>query len=178
MPKQQRPEEPKIDSDLTETESQEIEQSGGGAYLAIQMPLIRLIEEYLLDNSKNNKRMTIKNFCDESGILIGVMTAILNGNRWVAKCNRTTVEKLAKTLGISVLQIYILSGFIKTEDVIFNADIDETVNAIYRKMVKDKSTSFKAPSEEVWNSWPTSAKLTVCMLYEALIAKFLFRYGA
>jgi hypothetical protein len=69
------------------------------------------------------------------------MAAIINGNRWGAKCSRETVEKLAITLKIPVLKVHVLSGFITTEDVVHKTHIDETVAAIDRQMVKDKRMS-------------------------------------
>ena len=151
--------------------------SHGGSFFSIQTPLISTIEDYLLAHPVNSKKMTIKTFCEKSGIGMGVMTAILNGNRWVARCSRDTVEKLAAALGTSVLQIYLLSGFLKTEDIVFSEGIDETLEAIYRKMRRDKTVNFRIPLQAEWDSWPMSAKLTVCMFYESLIEKVLLHYA-
>lgn len=151
-------------------------EKGGGAFFSLQKPLIHLIEEYLLTHPIGGKRMTLKAFCEMSGMTVANMTAIVNGNRWVAKCNRDTIEKLAAALEIPVLQVYIMSGFIQTQDVVYSANIDETVEAIYRKMVRDKRMTYRAPTEEVWNTWPMSAKLSLCMMYESLIDKVLLRY--
>jgi hypothetical protein len=156
----------------------EDEPTSGGAFFSIQKPLIHLIEEYLLTHPVAGKRMTLKAFCELSGMTVANMTAIINGNRWVAKCNRETIEKLAATLEIPVLQIYIMSGFITTEDVAYSSNINETVNAIYRMMVKDKNMAHRAPTEAVWNTWPMSAKLSVCMMYEAMLGKILLRYAS
>lgn len=154
------------------------EGGGGGAFFAIQKPLIALIEEYLLDHPVAGKRMTLKTFCEMSGVTVANMTAIINGNRWVAKCSRETIEKLAAALQIPVLQVYILSGFITTKDVVFSVNIEETVNGIYRRMVKDTRMNHRAPTQDVWDTWPMSAKLSMCMMYEALVDKVLLRYAS
>ena len=154
------------------------DEGSGGAFFSIQKPLIALIEEYLLTHPVAGKRMTLKAFCEMSGVTVANMTAIINGNRGVAKCSRETIEKLAAALEIPVLQIYILSGFITTGDVVFNVNIEETVEAIYRKMVKDKRMSYRAPIQDVWDTWPMSAKLSMCMMYEALVDKVLLRYAS
>lgn len=153
------------------------EKTHGGAFFAIQQPLIHLIEEYLLTHLVSGKKMTLKTFCERSGMTVANMTGIVNGNRWVAKCSRETIEKLASVLEIPILQLYVLSGFITTADVIYSTNIDETVSAIFRKMSKDKRMSFRVPSEDVWNTWPMSAKLSLCMMYEQMIEKVLFRYA-
>lgn len=153
------------------------DQSSGGAFFTIQRPLIHLIEEYLLTHPVAGKRMTLKIFCEQSGLSVNNMTGIINGNRWVAKCSREIIEKLANFLEIPVLQVFILSGFITTSDMAYTSNIDETVNAIYRSMCKDKRMSFRAPTEAVWNTWPMSAKLSLCMMYEQMIEKILFRYA-
>lgn len=154
------------------------EQNSGKAFFAIQRPLIHLIEEFLLTHPVAGKRMTLKVFCELSGMTVANMTGIINGNRWVAKCSRDTVEKLAAALEIPVLQVYILSGFIRTTDMAFTTNVEETVNAIYRTMVKDKRMTYRAPIESVWDTWPMSAKLSLCMMYEQMIEKVLFRYAA
>jgi hypothetical protein len=152
--------------------------TGGGAFFAIQKPLIHLIDEYLLTHLVAGKRMTFKAFCEMSGLSVANMTAIINGNRWAAKCNRDTIEKLAAALEIPVFQIYVLSGFVTAEDVVYKTNIDETVSAIYRKMVKDKRMSYRAPTQDVWDTWPMSAKLALCMMYENMIEKVLLRYAS
>jgi hypothetical protein len=152
-------------------------ESPGGTFFSQQQPLIHLIEEYLLTHLVAGKKMTLKVFCERSGMTVANMTAIINGNRWVAKCGRETIDKLAATLEIPVLQIYVLSGFITASDVIFSANIAETMEAVFRKMSKDKRMSFRAPTEEVWQTWPQSAKLHFCMMYEDMIGKVLFRYA-
>ena len=155
----------------------EIEGAQGGSFFEIQTPLICMIEDHLLAHPVNNKKMHIKTFCEKSGISIGVMTAILNGNRWVARCSRDTVEKLADALGTSVLQIYLLSGFLKTKDIVFSEGIDKTIEGIYLKMKRDKTVNFRIPLQAEWDSWPLGAKLTICMFYEALIGKALLHYA-
>lgn len=154
------------------------DKAGGGAFFAIQKPLIHLIEEYLMTHLVAGKRMTLKAFCEQSGMTVANMTAIINGNRWVAKCSRDTIEKLASALEIPVFQVYVLSGFITTEDVVYKSNIEETISAIYRMMVKDKRMSYRAPTESVWNTWPMSAKLSMCMMYESMIDKVLLRYAS
>jgi transcriptional regulator with XRE-family HTH domain len=151
--------------------------SSGGAYFEIQRPLIHLVEEYLLTHPVAGKRMTLKAFCERAGITVANMTAIINGNRWVAKCNRDTIEKLATALEVPVLQIYILSGFITTRDVVSTSSIDETLDAIYRQMARDKRMTYRVPTEAEWRKWPQSAKLSMCMMYEAFIERVLLRYA-
>lgn len=163
-----------VDSD----EDTEVGTSNGGAFFSIQKPLIHLIEEYLITHPDGKKSMTMKAFCELSGLTVANMTAIINGNRWAAKCSRETIEKLAAALEIPVLQIFILSGFITGKDVVFSANIEETVEAIYRRMVKDSRMHYRAPTEAVWEIWPMSAKLSLCMMYEEMIGKVLLRYAS
>lgn len=165
---------PAVDMD---DENDGAEESGGGAFFEIQKPLIQLIEDYLLSHPVGGKKMTLKAFGEHSSLNVANLKAIVNGNRWAAKCSREIVKKLAIALEIPVLQVYLLAGFFSAEDVVYSTNIDETVEAIYRKMVKDKRVTFRCPSEVVWNTWPMSAKLSVCMFYEALTEKYLLRYA-
>ena len=57
------------------------DEGSGGAFFSIQKPLIALIEEYLLTHPVAGKRMTLKAFCEMSGVTVANMTAIINGNR-------------------------------------------------------------------------------------------------
>jgi hypothetical protein len=149
---------------------------GGGAFFAIQNPLIHLIDEYLLTHPVDGKRMTLKVFSEKSGISVGNLTAIVNGNRWAAKISRDAIERLATTLEIPVLQVFVLSGFLSSDDLVCRTDIEETVNAILRRMSRDKTTAQRLPGEEEWMNWPLSAKISMSMMYEALTTKTLLRY--
>lgn len=153
------------------------EEIGASSYLEIQQPLIHQIEEYLLTHPVSGRKMSLKEFCERSGLLMSNMTAIINGTRWAAKSNRDSLDKLASILELPVLQIYILSGFIRASDVVFSTDIDETLETIFRTIAKDKRMGYRAPSPAVWATWPKSAKLHFCMLYEQCVSKVLFRYA-
>ena len=135
------------------------------------------IDEYFLAHQSNGKRMSIKKFCELADVNPMEMSCIMNGHRWLPRFNRSMIEKIATILEIPVMQVYALSGFIKSEDFVFGSNVNETLNAIYRQILQDKHVSFKAPSEEEWNTWPLSAKLSVCMIYESLIEKKLLRYA-
>jgi len=121
--------------------------------------------------------MSLKEFAEYSNISVPIITAITNGNRWAAKTSRETIEKLAKALEIPVMQVYILCGFIKQEDVIYTANIDNTLELVYRQMAKDQLMTHKLPKKEVWDTWPQSAKITVAMMFEDLKNKIFMRYS-
>jgi len=154
------------------------EDASGGPFFELQRPLIHLIEQHLTTNPVDGKRMPIKTFCELAGVSPSNVTAILTGSRWAGNCTRDTVEALSIILEIPVLQFYILSGFIKSEDVVYNVSIEETLQAIYRMMMRDNRVSYRVPREDVWNTWPMSAKLSLCMMYEALTDKVLLRYAS
>lgn len=159
-------------------EYENFEDASGGPFFELQRPLVHLIEEYLATHPVDGKRMQIKTFCEAAGVSPSNVTAIITGTRWAGNCTRDTVEALSNMLEIPVLQFYILCGFIKSEDVVFNVNIEETLDAIYRMMMRDKRVSYRVPRQEVWDAWPMSAKLSMCMMYEALIDKVLLRYAS
>ena len=147
-------------------------------YYKLQLPIINLIEEYCITNAVEGRKMLVREFAEQSGISAPSVVAIMNGTRWVAQCNREIIVKLALTLKVPVMQIFTMSGFLTAKDVIMPLNQEETMDAIYRKMAKDKRMEYRAPTQIVWDSWPESAKLTVCMMYEDLIGQALFRYAA
>lgn len=164
---------------MTITTSQEDEDQGAeatGDFFALQQDLITLIDEYRVTHLINNKKMSHKAFSEHSGISVPILTAITNGNRWIAKASRETVEKLALALEIPVLQVYILSGFIKNEDVVYTGNINSTLELIYRQMARDNNMTFKLPKKDVWNTWPQSAQISFVMMYEDLVSRILLRY--
>lgn len=154
------------------------EDAPGGSFFELQRPLIYLIDEYLATHPVDGRRMTTKTFCERSGVSPSIVTAILNGNRWAAKSNRETIEKLSNFLEIPVIQFYILSGFIKPQDVVYTVNIEESLDAIYRMMRNDKRVSFRVPMEDVWKTWDVSAKLSVVMMYEWGLDRMLLRYAS
>ena len=91
---------------------------GRNNYFDLQRDLIALIDDFRAENHINNKKMSLKEFSEHSQISIEIITAITNGHRSVANSNRETIEKLASVLEIPVLQVFILSGLIKNEDVV------------------------------------------------------------
>lgn len=150
--------------------------NAGGLFYGKQKPLIDLIETYMLAHQVSGKKMAMTVFSERAGISLSTMTAIMVGNRWIAKCDRAVLEKLALFLEIPLLEVLFLSGYVKTEDAIFSANLEKQLSTIYLTMRMDLRMSFRAPSQEVWDSWPTSAKLAVCMMYQDMISEVLFRY--
>lgn len=161
---------------LTNDEDDDQSTDTSGDFFTLQQDLITLIDDFRATHLVDNRKMALKKFSEYSGISVPIITAITNGNRWAAKASRETIEKLAAALEIPVLQVYILSGFIKNEDVVYTTNIDSTLELIYRQMAKDKNMTYKLPKRTVWNTWPNSAKISYAMMYEDLTNNILLRY--
>ena len=114
-------------------------------FFELQRDLITLIDDYRNTHKINNKKMTLKAFAEFADISVPILTAITNGNRWIANASRDTVVKLAKALEIPVLQVYILGGFIKNSDVIYTGQISNSLELVYRQMARDPMMEFKFP---------------------------------
>ena len=142
-----------------------------------QQQLILEIDEYLITHPVDGKKMTLKDFAQKSELSMSALTAIFNGRRWIGNCNRSTVKKLAAALELPVLQIYILSGFIEPADIVFAESMESRTDFVYTRMRKDKSSSFQVPSRAVWDSWPMSAKVSMCMMYESLSLRAFMNYN-
>lgn len=147
-----------------------------GPFYDIQQPLICMIEDYLVDNAVNGKKMLSREFCERADIPVARITAIMHGHHWAAKCGRELLGKLAGILKVPVMQIYVMSGFLAAEDMVYSENLDDTLDKIYSLMRTDTRVSFRAPAKSVWESWPQSAKLSVCMLYEQVLGSVLLRY--
>jgi hypothetical protein len=166
---------------MTTNTSQEDDDQGqetSGDFFKLQQDLITLIDDYRMTHQVGGKKMSLKGFSEHSGISVPILTAITNGNRWVAKATRDTVDKLALALEIPVLQVYILCGFIHSEDTVYTGKIKNTLELIYRQMARDTNMTFKLPKKDVWNTWPQSAQLAFVMMYEDLTSKTLLRYAS
>lgn len=149
-----------------------------GAYLQAQQNLIFLIDEYRETHPIDNKKMTLSAFAEHAGISFYTIKSIVNGHRWVAKANRTTIEKLASILEIPVIQVFILCEFIKPQDIVYvPSSQDETLNAMYRMMIKDKQMMYRCPVKSEWDKWDVSAKISLCMMYELVLERSLLRYA-
>lgn len=137
---------------MTTNTSQEDDSQGAdasGDFFKRQQDLITLIDDYRETHKINKKKMTLKAFSERSGISVPILTAITNGNRWVANANRETVVKLAQALEIPVLQVYILSGFIKNSDVVYTGQMSNSLELVYRTMARDPSMEFKLPKRVI-----------------------------
>ena len=148
-----------------------------GPYFDIQRDLISLIEHFMLNAGPHGGSISVETFSAMSGITKSNIGSILRGQRWVGRCERELIEALAKVLKVPVLQIYLLSGFIKPEDTVFSLGMKDTLDAIFSKMRKDTLVSGRIPGRSQWDSWPVSAKLSLCMMYELVTQKTLMRYA-
>jgi hypothetical protein len=163
-----------VDPPHTPPEAEE----GGGDFYEIQYPVIKMIDEYMVQHPVNGKKMTVKIFSERSGISFTNLSGIVNGYRWIARCNRDLIDKLAAFLEVPVLQIFIMSGFIKAEDVVITQSLDKTLDLIHQQMLVDQAAAYRVPGVEAWSKWPQDAKLCLCMMYEAYTHKRLMRYAA
>lgn len=149
-----------------------------GAFLKKQKNLIYLMDEFRETHPVDGKKMTLSTFADKAGISFYTIKSIVNGHRWAAKADRGTIEKLAAILEIPVIQVFILCEFIKPQDIVFTPNTqDETLNAIYRLMLKDKQMMYRCPAQSDWEKWDVSAKLSLCMMYEMVLERVFLRYA-
>jgi hypothetical protein len=154
------------------------ERPPAGQFLKRQMNLIYLIDEYREKNLIDDRKMKLSTFAEKSGISFFTIKSIMNGHRWAAKATRETIERLALILKVPVVQIYILCEFIKPEDVVFSLEgEDETLNTVYRAMVKDKRMMYRVPVQSDWDVWPRSAKISLCMMYETMRQEIFLQYA-
>ena len=150
---------------------------GGGDYYSIQYPVIKMIDEYMSRHPVNNKKMTLKMFAEKSQISTVNLMGIMNGYRWLARCNRDLIDKLAAFLEVPVLQIFIMSGFITADDVVVTESLEKSLDLIHGQMMMDQAAAYRVPGIEAWAKWPLDARLCLCMMYEAYTHKRLMRYA-
>lgn len=152
-------------------------EDGGGDFYAIQSSVIQLIEDYMRENPVNGKKMTIKAFAEKSGISVANLQGIISGYRWLARCNRDIIDKLAATLKIPSVQIYIMCGFITAKDFVLTENLDKTLDEVYKKMATSQDALFRVPGKARWDEWPADARLCLAMMYEVYIGKRLLKYA-
>jgi len=165
-------------SQVVKQSSTKGEEGGGGDFYAIQYPVIKMIDDYMTQHPHDGKKMTIKMFAERSGVSIVNLMGVMNGHRWLARCNRDMIDKLASFLEVPVLQIFIMCGFIRAEDVVITQSLEKSLDLIHEVMMKDQAAAYRVPGIEAWNKWPLDAKLCLCMMYEAYTHKRLMRYAA
>jgi hypothetical protein len=153
-------------------------EDAGGDFYELQYPVIKMIEAYMAKPPNGGKKLTVKAFAEIAGVPFANLTGIINGHRWLARCSRDFIEKLANTLEIPVLQIYTMSGFITAKDVVATQSLDKVLDAIHATMLADQAVSYRVPGYKAWDEWPIDAKLCLCMMYEAYTGKRLQQYAA
>jgi len=133
-----------------------------------QKPLIDVIEAYLIANPNGGRAMTLGDFSKRTHISPPQISSLLSGRAKASSLSREKIELLAQTLGIPVLQVYILSGFIRTADAmtLVGDRGAEAIEDSYKKMCGDPSFYFCAPNKIEWKSWPDSAKKCLVLVYQ------------
>lgn len=176
----EKPVSPQNDKSASQKQDQPSVQGeeGGGEFYAIQYPVIKMIEEFMVRHPVNGKKMTLKVFAEKSQISSTNLMGIMNGYRWLARCNRDLIDNLAAILEVPVLQLFIMSGFISAQDVVITQSLEKSLDLIYEQMILDQAAAYRVPGVDAWNKWPLDAKLCLCMMYEAYTNKRLMRYAA
>lgn len=132
----------------------------------VQHAVIEKIDEFLARNF-----IGVTDFAKEYGFKPGFINAIRNGERLLYRSERENIQKLADVLGLSFLQILVLSGYISCDDVLKSTDKESRFESIFKTILSDSEFCYILPKKNEWDQWPVSAKKSLYLAYLKLTQK-------
>jgi transcriptional regulator with XRE-family HTH domain len=135
--------------------------AGKDDVLRLQAPLLERLQLRMAQERLNQGALA-----GQLGITASYVTSIFSGFRWVPKSDRSVIDALAGFLGVSVLQVYIWSGFFSPEDMVAQDGLSTRLDTIHGQMIADPLVRHIAPHKGLWAEWPLETRLRFVMLYE------------
>jgi hypothetical protein len=111
---------------------------------------------------------SIKDFSEDIGISYPHATALMSGDRWWAGTDREVIERLAKYLGVSVIQVYYWAGFLQETDHFFEEDMDTVSTQAYNRARASPYMGQIMCSAESWAELPLDAKAMFVIMIEIM----------
>lgn len=138
-----------------------------------QVPGHRLLK--LIRRNLEEQGLPEKAMADLIGVTPVYWNSLSNGNRSLSSLGREKGKRLADWLGISYLQLLLLSDSIHVDDLFATTTLDEDLFAVRTAMQADPSVAAFSPTDPVWEAADRSVKVTIAILYERLSDKRLIR---
>nr|WP_295085502.1 helix-turn-helix transcriptional regulator [uncultured Roseateles sp.] len=138
-----------------------------------QVPGHRLLK--LIRRNLEEQGLPEKAMADLIGVTPVYWNSLSNGNRSLSSLGREKGKRLADWLGISYLQVLLLSDSILMDDLFATTTLDEDLFAVRCAMQADPSVAAFAPTDAVWEAADRSVKVTIAIMYERLSEKRLIR---
>lgn len=158
---------------------------GQNEILATASQFISLLRD-CIENSKDKKggflyadktKSKVARFCDVHGFEYSFVIALLNGNRWLPRSDKSMVSKFAKILDVSTLQVYNYCGFFDAADVVATVNTEMVIKIAFERLLKDPLMGLIAPNQKEWSTWPQSAQLRFILLYELAAQKMILQHA-
>jgi hypothetical protein len=111
---------------------------------------------------------SIKGFAEAINISYPHATALMSGDRWWAGTDREVIERLAKYLGVSVLQVYYWAGFLQPTDHYFEETMETVSNQSYMRAKASPYMGQIMCSPESWANLPMDAKAMFVIMIEIM----------
>jgi len=120
--------------------------------------------------------MQFQECADYFGVARTTYANVVSGHVYLPNCKRQTIEAFAKGLGIPVIQVYLLCGFFKPSDHLYEIDLEQNLETAYRTVVA-QSTDFmmETPAYPIWNEWPLTAKLYFFLMFQRASQKTVLK---
>ena len=99
------------------------------------------------------------------GISYSYIMALGKGRK-VTGLTVEVIRSIAKYLDIPTAQAMMLAGALSAEDFYLDRTISERVELVFADLQTDTLLCGFAPTPEIWNKYPLSAKLLISVLYE------------
>lgn len=121
--------------------------------------------------SMNKRNHTVHGLASVLNVTYGYLLALARGERPMNMVSHDILVRAAQYLQIPVAQAYVWAGVLQPSDFYNARSLRYELDNLYEDLMSNTGVNMFAPSREVWESLPDSAKLTIGLLYEQVREK-------
>ncbi len=114
-------------------------------------------------------------FAGMIGLSPSYTNSLMGGSRPWDGTDRATKLKIAKFLGVPLINVLMLAGIVEPSDFMCDDSIDALLDSAYIAIKSDKTWGGLCPSKEEWASLPSATRILIAILYERATEKEILK---
>lgn len=122
-------------------------------------------------HSMSKRNHTVHGLAAVLDVTYGYLLALARGERPVNMVSHDILVRAAEYLQIPVAQAYVWAGVLQPSDFYNARSLRFELDNLYEDLMTNTGINMFAPSRDVWETLPDSAKLTIGLLYEKVREK-------
>lgn len=122
-------------------------------------------------HSMSKRNHTVPGLASVLDVTYGYLLALARGERPMNLVSHDILVRAADYLQIPVAQAYVWAGVLQPSDFYNARSLRFELDSLYEDLMSNTGINMFAPSKDVWDALPDSAKLTIGLLYEQVREK-------